>query len=356
MSDPNSGQYDYLRKALLGRVEPTPPDPRESLVEALVKASSIPRIAPTPPKTGLQKAMEDAYLSTLPPVPAKVTSKSVPTPVTGGSLLAKITQAPPKPQVSLKTLVKIRPKYQIGRSSGKKTLTDTLTTNVQAMIGNELPVVKSRTVPTVASLPHKGGRAIDSAVLFVDVRDSTSITMRHRNDIAAVIYKTFLHSMVKIAKYQGNGHVRGFAGDRIMVIYDNQSDTITGADRAVESAVLMQSFVEQVLKPKLNTAYQHPIECGIGIDYGNILAVRDGIQGDENNASIWPGRATNVASKLSDKAKAGQILITPRVIRSMTKAYMTNFHIADWGTTIATTGSKTGAYRISPIGLRYDLR
>ena len=180
-----------------------------------------------------------------------------------------------------------------------------VTTSIKQTLQETLIVSKTSSVPRREDIGLNNGKLIESAVLYIDIRKSTSITTNHTDDVAAKIYKAFHESMVSIARYQGRGHVRGFAGDKIMVMFDNSNDAVT---RAIDCAIWMQSFIEQKLSPALQSAYKHPIECGIGIDYGKMTAVRAGTK--NNNDVVWAGSPANKASKLADRTPGGAIDIS----------------------------------------------
>jgi class 3 adenylate cyclase len=239
-------------------------------------------------------------------------------------------------------------------SSGKIAAVASMTTDIAEMLKDPLPISSSRSVPKIADISLTGGKAIESAVLYIDIRGSTSITERHPDEIAAKIYKSFLYAMVRIARFQQRGHVRGFAGDRIMVVFDNTE--VSAADRAVETAVWMQSMVEQVLSPRLAQYCQHPISCGVGIDYSKIIAVRGGTKGYNNNDTIWAGKAANIASKLSDLAKPGAILVSKRAKDRLTASETSKFRPDTWNKVLALTTSPIGSYFIVPPSVRYRLK
>lgn len=177
-----------------------------------------------------------------------------------------------------------------------------ITASIRQSLKDPLTVSKTTSVPKRENIGLNDGKLIESAVLYIDIRQSTSITTRHTDDVAAKIYKAFHESMVSIARYQGRGHVRGFAGDKIMVIFDNSGDAVT---RAIDCAIWMQSYIEQKLSPALQTTYNHPISCGIGIDYGKMTVVRAGTK--NNNDVVWAGSPANKASKLADSTPGGAI-------------------------------------------------
>jgi class 3 adenylate cyclase len=64
----------------------------------------------------------------------------------------------------------------------------------------------------------------------------------------------------------------------------------------------------------------HDLGFGIGIAHGFATLGRIGFEGRYDYAAI--GTVSNVASRLCDEAKPGQILISPRVMLEVDKAVM----------------------------------
>jgi len=94
--------------------------------------------------------------------------------------------------------------------------------------------------------------------------------------------------------------VRGIIGDRVMVLFDPS----TACTDAVNTATLMNSVCQDELNKHFN---QDDVTCGIGIDYGRMLATKTGVRrhGYERpnyRSLVWLGRPANVASKLTDLA------------------------------------------------------
>lgn len=284
--------------------------------------------------------------------------KPAPKPLSLPELLASLSTPSPKPlykpQIPAPTtrLVKIASSNTIAASDAQRNLASELTTGVRNVLNTELQVIKTSSVPRRDDIGLNNGRLIESAVLYIDIRNSTTITESHRDDVAAKIYKAYLESMVYIARSRG-GHIRGFAGDKIMVIFDNVTGG-SGVGTALDCAVYMQSFIEKRLSPALNTAYNHPIACGIGIDYSKMVAVRGGIK--NNNEIIWAGKAANRASKYSDNAAGGDIVISKTAKDQLNGDWLAQkkFNLAAARGTIALTGSKLGPY-YTLARVRYDI-
>jgi len=178
-----------------------------------------------------------------------------------------------------------------------------------------------RTVPNVADVSlGNHGKEVDSAMLFIDIKESTKIVDGSRRETAAKMYKAFLWGVTQIARTNG-GEVKSFNGDGVLIaFYGEQKE-----NNAVTAALKMSWFVSYILKPKVQPRFSSSVrlqrldfDFGIGIDSGTILVVRGGIAGENNNDLVWVGNATNYAVKLSSLSKSGSsISITNNVFTKL---------------------------------------
>ncbi|MDD4931289.1 MAG: adenylate/guanylate cyclase domain-containing protein [Candidatus Colwellbacteria bacterium] len=188
--------------------------------------------------------------------------------------------------------------------------------------------VQGRIVPSPDELAFgKYGKEVELAMLFIDIKESTKIVDAFRLETAARMYQSFLRAVTLIS-LKNNGEIRSFNGDGVLVTFYGDSK----CNNAVRSALQMMEFVNSVLKPKLKSyfinnkqAQNLVFDCGIGIDVGNIFAVRGGIKGDNNNDLVWVGNPTNYAVKLSAQSKV-QI---PSNVSSIPTTKIYNIHITN---------------------------
>ncbi|MFN3209509.1 adenylate/guanylate cyclase domain-containing protein [Roseovarius indicus] len=147
-------------------------------------------------------------------------------------------------------------------------------------------------------------KLIETCVLYIDIRKSTELNLKHRRATVAKLYSAFGRAMTKCARHFG-GHVRGIIGDRLMVVFDSENCF----RNALDTAVLMNSVCKYVLNKKFP---HNDIKCGIGIDYGRMLITKVGIirrsvETSNYQGLVWLGRPANLASKLTDLAnKSGE--------------------------------------------------
>src|SRR6202034_3844564 len=101
-------------------------------------------------------------------------------------------------------------------------------------------------------------KVVETTVLYVDMRRSTQLSLRHHPHTVAKLYSAFVRAMTRRAKVF-NGEVRGIIGDRVMMLFD-QTDCY---EHAVDTAELINSVCKYVL----NKHFTHEeVSFGIGID------------------------------------------------------------------------------------------
>ncbi len=148
-------------------------------------------------------------------------------------------------------------------------------------------------------LERKKVKTIETCVLYIDIRKSTRLNLKHKPETMAKLYSSFIRAMLKAAE-AFNGRIRNIVGDRVMVVYD----AINCYDEAVNTAALMNTITQGVINKRFS---KNLVKCGIGIDYGKMMVTKCGTikRGNENSdykSLVWLGKPANIASKLTDSA------------------------------------------------------
>ena len=115
----------------------------------------------------------------------------------------------------------------------------------------------------------------------------------------------------KITKYGGT--LERYAGDGVMVVFNDPVPVRKSALQAVLMALETRDAIGG-LTDKWRR-FGHDIGFGIGIAHGYATLGTIGFEGRFDYAAI--GTVSNVASRLCDEAKPGQILISPRVLMAV---------------------------------------
>ena len=145
--------------------------------------------------------------------------------------------------------------------------------------------------------------------LFCDLRGFTGFTeSADAEDVMALLREYHAAIGEIIIKY--NGTLERYAGDGVMVVFN---DPVPVENPALQ-AVLMALELREALGALTETWSRlgHEIGFGIGIAHGFATLGTIGFEGRFDYAAI--GTVSNVASRLCDEAKPGQILISPRVL------------------------------------------
>ena len=151
--------------------------------------------------------------------------------------------------------------------------------------------------------------------LFCDLRGFTGFTeSADAEDVMALLRDYHAAIGEIIIKY--NGTLERYAGDGVMVVFN---DPVPVENPALQ-AVLMALEVRDAIGALTETwrRWGHDIGFGIGIAHGFATLGTIGFEGRFDYAAI--GTVSNVASRLCDEAKPGQILISPRVLTKVEKA------------------------------------
>jgi class 3 adenylate cyclase/putative methionine-R-sulfoxide reductase with GAF domain len=151
--------------------------------------------------------------------------------------------------------------------------------------------------------------------LFCDLRGFTGFTeSADAEDVMALLRDYHAAIGEKINEYSGT--LERYAGDGVMIVFN---DPVPVENPALQ-AVLMALELRNALGALTQTWSRlgHEIGFGIGIAHGFATLGTIGYEGRFDYAAI--GTVSNVASRLCDEAKPGQILISPRVLTKVENA------------------------------------
>ena len=151
--------------------------------------------------------------------------------------------------------------------------------------------------------------------LFCDLRGFTGFTeVADAEDVMALLRE--YHAAVGEIIVRYNGTLERYAGDGIMIIFNDPIPVSNPALQAVQMALEMRKAIDALTEKWRQLG--HEIGFGIGIAHGYATLGTIGFEGRFDYAAI--GTVSNVASRLCDEAKPGQILISPRVLMAVKDA------------------------------------
>lgn len=151
--------------------------------------------------------------------------------------------------------------------------------------------------------------------LFCDLRGFTGFSeSSDPEDVMALLREYHAAIGEIIIKYSGT--LERYAGDGVMVVFNDPVSVENPALQAVKMALDMRSAIGALILKWQRLG--HDLGFGIGIAHGFATLGTIGFEGRFDYAAI--GTVSNVASRLCDEAKPGQILISPRVLMAVEKA------------------------------------
>jgi adenylate cyclase len=151
--------------------------------------------------------------------------------------------------------------------------------------------------------------------LFCDLRGFTGFSESSDPEDVMALLRDYHEAIGRIIIKYG-GTLERFAGDGVMVIFNDPVPVENPALQAVLMALDMRAEIGALIERWRMLG--HELGFGIGIAHGFATLGTIGFEGRRDYAAI--GTVSNVASRLCDEAKPGQILISPRVMLAVDKA------------------------------------
>lgn len=145
-------------------------------------------------------------------------------------------------------------------------------------------------------------------VLFCDLRGFTAFTETAEPDQVMKVLSEF-HAALGDLIHRYEGTLERFAGDGLLTLFNDPLPCSDHTERAVRLAVDMRTQLETLSGDWRQRG--HELGFGIGIARGTATLGKIGFDRRFDYAAI--GSVTNLASRLCDEAKSGQILVDRNV-------------------------------------------
>ena len=146
-------------------------------------------------------------------------------------------------------------------------------------------------------------------VVFLDLRGFTSFSDSAEPEEVMEVLRGYHAAMGKLI-FDFDGTLERFAGDGIMIFFNDPIPCADHTEKAVRMALDMQSKVEDLRAEWLKRGYE--LDLGIGMAAGYATLGNIGFEGRMDYGAI--GNVTNLAARLCSEAKARQILTNQRTL------------------------------------------
>jgi len=152
-------------------------------------------------------------------------------------------------------------------------------------------------IPKRDKLTHTNGFYVNPSALFVDIRDSSSLSSEYRRPKIAKLYRAYISEVVAIINGNTTCVEINIVGDGVSGIFNTK--TTFDINTLFSTAFSISSLVD-ILNCKLQKKDIRPITVGIGISDGRALMIKAGYSGSGISDIVWMGDVVNEASKLAD--------------------------------------------------------
>lgn len=196
----------------------------------------------------------------------------------------------------------------------------TITDNFGHLMSRKL-MDKILTTPGVPGNPLVGyQKRFDAVILFADLRGFTRMAEKLPPTQVVLLLNEYFSLLTNVA-YRYNGVIFNMAGDSLLVGFGVPFDQPDAAERAINCGQQMLAEFDAL---SIEWRARHGLETGlgIGVNKGEVVAGNVGSAAYSNFTII--GDAVNIASRLMQRARAGELLLSDRVMDMLktTQIYM----------------------------------
>jgi len=205
------------------------------------------------------------------------------------------------------------------------------------------PSLKAEIESRKAHEIYLGGKKKIATIFFSDLRGFTQLTELHEANDVIEILNDYFGMATKIIS-NNRGRVNKYIGDAILAIFEEApkyADYID-CDKAIIAALDIQTQFKFLLK-KWKDKIDPTLNLGLGIGLARGEVVLGNIGSEERMEYTVIGDTVNLASRLCDIAKSGQVIITEEIYH-----IVENYVVIDVLPAIEIKG-KTGMHNIYSV-------
>jgi len=156
----------------------------------------------------------------------------------------------------------------------------------------------------------------DAVILFADLRGFTRMAEQLTPTQVVLLLNQYFSLLTEVA-YRYEGVIFNMAGDSLLVGFGVPFEQPDAAGRAIKCGYDMLSAFE-TLSADWKTKYGLETGLGVGVNKGEVVAGNVGSPAYMSFTII--GDAVNIASRLMQRARAGELLLSDRVMEALREA------------------------------------
>lgn len=144
-------------------------------------------------------------------------------------------------------------------------------------------------------------------IMFVDINDSTNMSLSLSENKFALIVQTFAQEMSIVISGYG-GYVFKYEGDAVISLFPAEYDQVKACKNALNCSKAMLEIIREIINPAFKANGLAEITVRIGLAYGDALVVLYGKNLERAHIDII-GSSISMAAKIASIAKPNQVLV-----------------------------------------------
>lgn len=158
-----------------------------------------------------------------------------------------------------------------------------------------------------------GGDRRDVTVFFADIRGFTPLSRRLLPEVTVDILNRYFTMATEII-FRFEGTVDKFIGDAVMAVFGSPIRTTGHLEQGIKSAIAIKQATS-IINGLRHRKGLSPLYLGMGLEAGEVIVGNMGSQTRMEFTAV--GEAVNMASRLTDLAKPGEVLIGEAAYRQV---------------------------------------
>lgn len=200
-------------------------------------------------------------------------------------------------------------------------------------------IQKGLTMPDIERVLIGSAKTMVASIMFFDLIDFTRLTSNLGNENTLFILNLVIPQVMYITK-KWKGEIEKNTGDGIMAIFgtETRNDFLIARD-TIEASMSIRYIILNEVNPRLAKRSLPILGFRIGIDMGDVLIARVGMEG--TNFLTVVGSAANRASKLQDYAEPDGICLGENLyswLHPQLQGYCEQGSHQDWNWSYRETG------------------
>ncbi len=188
---------------------------------------------------------------------------------------------------------------------------------LEAILSRYMPTPVADRLIRAPELPRLGGERQEVTLLFADLRGFSAFTAQASPEDLLRILNHYL-SVATEAILAENGTVDKFLGDGVMAIFNAPLRDPDHMLHAVQAALAIQRNVASLESP---SGLLEPLQFGVGIHTGEAIVGNIGAAQLMSFTAV--GDPVNLAKRLEEAAKPGQIIVSEQIVQALGERLVT---------------------------------